>query len=128
MLQQLAHFLYVLNHSYLCFNMFITYDICTGPLVFHSCQAHKRLIDMVFIIYRSCNCFPGIHLVIQMCYELTFRKIGFSAMAIQAEIDPTLPYPHINGTFPIALVTIVGEWSHLVDVCFLNILLFVYYC
>lgn len=60
-------------------------------------------------------------------------KIGFASLAIQAEIDPNIAYPSTNGTFPISLVTVVGEWSYLVDVCsfyylfVIDIYLFIYY-
>lgn len=60
------------------------------------------------------------------------KKIGFASLAMQAGVDPTLPYPHANGTFPISFVTIVGEWAYLVDVCnslsFISLLFISFIC
>jgi len=43
-------------------------------------------------------------------------QIAFTSLAIQAGFDPTLMYPDGNGTFPISYLTILGEWSYLMDV------------
>eukprot|EP00026_Physarum_polycephalum_P013199 Phypoly_transcript_13576.p1 GENE.Phypoly_transcript_13576~~Phypoly_transcript_13576.p1 ORF type:complete len:337 (+),score=59.65 Phypoly_transcript_13576:45-1013(+) len=53
--------------------------------------------------------------VVFTLFAVSFQ-IGFMSLAIQAGMNPTEAYPHESGIFPVSYVTIIGEWSYLMEI------------